>query len=75
MDGAEQRSAESRAGGGKRTFIIDREFRAVGGQARQQRRRHRAGQVASENRRTQQEDFRLIGVDESVITFVYGSFL
>ena len=64
MDGAKQRSTEGGAGRGQRTFIVDRQFRAVGGQARQQRRRHRTRQVAPENRSTQKEDFGLIGVDQ-----------
>ena len=48
IDRAEQRAAEGRARRGERAVGVDGEFGAVGGQAGQQRRRDRAGEIAAE---------------------------
>ncbi len=64
VDRAQQRAAEGRAGRRQRTVGIDVELGAVRGEAGEQRGRHCAGEVAAERRRAEQQDFRLVGVDE-----------
>jgi hypothetical protein len=64
VDGAKQRTAEGGPCGGEGAFVVDRQFGAVGGQPGAQRRCDRTGQIAAQHRGTEQEDFRLVGVDE-----------
>ena len=64
VDRAHQRTAEGRAGRGKRAVGIDVERGAVGGQSSQQRGCHRAGEVAAERGGAEQQDLRLVGVDD-----------
>jgi hypothetical protein len=64
VDRAQQRAAEGRTGRSKRAVGIDVELGAVGSEPGEQRGRHRTGEVAAERRRAEEQDFRLVGVDE-----------
>ena len=59
-----RRAAEGRAGRGQRLVVIHPQFGAVGGEAGQKRRGDRAGEIAAERRRAEQQDFRLVRVDQ-----------
>ena len=64
VDRAQQRAPEGRARRRQRAVGVDIEPGAVGGEAGEQRCRHRASKVAAQRRRAQQQDFRLIGIDD-----------